>query len=335
MTKSTIKKNPFIADLHCDLLCYLQGNDKRTAYDEDIRCSISQMHEGNVKLQTMAVFTETSPGSSQSGSKQIQIFKQLPKLYSDEFEIANKSLKTPSSQKIGIMLAIENGSSLVEESEDLEAAFEKLSSMEEDLQCVVYISLTWNTENRFGGGAHSNKGLKIDGKRMLEFLHKKNIAIDLSHTSDKLAFDILNYIDQHSLDLPVIASHSNFRAVTNVSRNLPDELAKEIITRKGVIGLNFVREFIGASDLINFSKHLEHMLKLGGEKHLCFGADFYFSGDLPPQYFKPKEMQFFPGFDSSASYAKVMELWKDQLKLTDSLLKDIAHQNYLDFLKSR
>jgi len=46
----------------------------------------------------------------------------------------------------------------------------------------------------------------------------KQIPIDLSHTSDLLAEGILNHIDSQKLEIPVIASHSNFRAIWNHRR---------------------------------------------------------------------------------------------------------------------
>ena len=73
----------------------------------------------------------------------------------------------------------------------------------------------------------------------------KKIAIDLSHTSDFLAHDILNYIDKMGLNVRTIASHSNFRKIAEVVRNLTDEIAKEILKRGGVIGFNLFKSFVG------------------------------------------------------------------------------------------
>jgi len=102
----------------------------------------------------------------------------------------------------------------------------------------------------------------------------ENIAIDLSHTSDVLAQDILNFIDKRKLSLTPIASHSNFRVIAQVARNLPDEMAQEIIRRGGVIGLNFMRAFLGSQGIGNLNRQVEHASKLGVISHLCFGSDF-------------------------------------------------------------
>ena len=109
---------------------------------------------------------------------------------------------------------------------------------------LFYIGLTHHLENRFGGGNFSKAGLKDDGKALLDYLDNKQIAVDFSHTSDALAYDILEYISKKNLKIPILASHSNYRPNFDHPRNLPDDIAKEIINQKGLIGLNFVRAFV-------------------------------------------------------------------------------------------
>jgi membrane dipeptidase len=323
-----------IGDVHCDLLHYLCKNPQRSANDLIVRCSIPQLHAGFVKIQVLAIFTETQPGSSKLGWEQALIFRTLPKRYPNDFEILH-SQKDILSEKIGILPAIENASGLFEEEGDLDEGFKRLKSIDRTLGKIVYISLTWNTENRFGGGAHTKVGLKEDGKRLLDFLHQQRIAVDLSHTSDNLGYDILNHIERYQLEIPVMASHSNFRAVTNVPRNLPDELAKEILKRHGLIGLNFYREFVGPENPLNFAKHLNHLLKLKGEKNYCFGADFFCVNDFPELQKKLPDGQFFPELENSSSYGRMIKLWKEHLYLPDPLIEQIAHLNLQEFLRTQ
>ena len=85
-----------IADLHCDLLSYLAGDEKRNPYHEESRCSISQLRQGNVNYQVLAVFTQTGKRSVAFAEKQFTIFRTLPKLYPGIFERVKKK---PPSQK--------------------------------------------------------------------------------------------------------------------------------------------------------------------------------------------------------------------------------------------
>lgn len=297
-----------IADLHCDLLHYLAIDEGHTPYDAAVRCSIPQLTEGDVALQVVAIFTETERGSSRCGAKQIAAYHSLV------------------HQNITFLPAIENASSLIEEDEELSFFFARLQNMD----APVYISMTWNTENRFGGGAHTNIGIKSDGVFLLEWMSGKQIAVDLSHASDSLAYDILNTIDKRQLEVPVIASHSNCRAVKDVARNLPDELIREVISRKGVIGLNFFKEFLGDTSEA-FSAHLQHFLGLGAEHTLCFGADFFCEESLPLSH--RRDSYYFSGYDNSSCYPRIIQQWRS-LGIDKAALENICSRNLLNFLKS-
>lgn len=303
-----------VADFHCDLLSYLAEGDDRTAYDAASHASIPQMQAGQVALQTLAVYTKTTPDSVRQGTKQAEIFFQIEKKY-------------PEFKTIKPVMAIENASSFCEEQEPLDKGFERLQSWLKRAGKIAYISLTWNGENRFGGGNATQVGLKPDGKELLRLMEGKNIAIDLSHTSDRLAEELLEFTE--GLEIPVIASHSNFRTVSFHPRNLPDIIAKEIGARKGLIGLNFVRVFLGNQGPEAFLKQAEHADKLGLLNHLCFGADFFPDHDMPPElsYMKPF---FLEGFENSSCYPRVIDLFLKYLPR--DILARIACHNLAKFL---
>jgi len=226
-----------------------------------------------------------------------------------------------NSDKIHFILAVENGSGLLEENEPLEQSFKRLDAEE-----WLYVSLTWNKENRFGGGNHTDVGLKRDGEHFLEYMSGKQIAIDLSHTSDALADDILNHIHKKNLELVPIASHSNFRSVKDHPRNLPDSVAKEIINLGGVIGINFVRHFVGDRPE-DFTSHIQHALSLGASDNLCLGADFFGGIPLPSiAHLRPFFQKEFP---NSSCYPYFFNHLASSF--TTDQLKKLAHQNALAF----
>lgn len=310
-----------IIDLHCDLLAYLAEKKTRHAENQEVRCSLPQLIKGNVILQALAVYTETRRGSVASAERQMKIFRTLPALYPEGFQHL-KTLEMPKSNgKVHIVAAIENASGLCSETERLEKAFSRFDQYRKLSGPILYISLTWNTENRFGGGNHSRAGLKRDGELMLEYLDQKKIAIDLSHTSDALAYDILNYIDAKGLKVIPIASHSNFRSITKQARNLPDELAKEIFRRGGVIGLNFVKAFIGKQFPDDFTRHIDYARSLGGLNAYCFGADFFYDRGMP---------FIFSRYGNSSCYPEMLNHLNEVF--TKQELEKIAHVNFENFL---
>lgn len=320
-----------IADLHCDLLCYLERSHSRKATDRASRCSIPHLQQGHVQYQTLAVFAETGPNSLKEGIDQTKIFKQLPKVYHQEVYHFDSRQK-PNSDQIAILLAFENASTFCSEDEPLDSGLKRLEEFIHTIAKPLYISLTWNGENRFGGGAFSSIGLKEDGKRLLEFMNPYKIAVDLSHTSDPLAYDILNYVDKKNLNIPIIASHSNSRQVSPAVRNLPDEIAKEIFRRKGIIGLNLYSRFVGSNPDDFIVKHLSHWIDLGGQHQICFGADFFCDLDFPMADRQPNEEHFFKDYADSSCYGRLLQLFRNA-GFEEQMIKGIASQNFLDFIK--
>jgi len=327
-----------IYDLHCDLLEYLAELEGATAFDEAARASIPQLRAGGVAFQTLAMYTDTQLEPVQSFERQAVLFEGLEQSYPNDFlciKTFSDLAKAEQSKKIAVLAAIENASGFANEEESLDLCFKRLGNLISRLSPLLYISFTHFGENRFSGGnATQAVGLKADGEELLSFLSGKNIALDLSHTSDKAAHDMLNYIDGNGLKFQIIASHSNFRTVCDQERNLPDELAKEVIKRGGVIGLNFVCDFIGPESTDSFTRQIEYALELGAKDTLCLGADFFCTDNIPDHFKMPADYKFFhEGFDSSACYPRFVRKIDDQLGLDDEIKSKILRKNAETFLK--
>ena len=234
-------------------------------------------------------------------------------------------------EKIRPVLAIENASVFCEETEPLQKGLDRLDRWMQEAGLILYISLTWNDENRFGGGNASKTGLKPDGKVLLEWMEGKGISIDFSHTSDALAHDLLNTIDAKNYRISPVASHSNFRKVADVPRNLTDEIAKEIFQRNGLIGINFLRPFLGGKGPEDFLRQIEHADRLNGLGSLCFGADFFNDSDVPElRRLKPF---YYPHFDNASCYPRLIELLRTQLP--EHQIEKIASGNIFRFIKDK
>lgn len=319
-----------IFDLHSDLLSFLTEQPGRAIEDPLSRCSHPQMIQGRVKLQTLALFSQRGSRSVERGEKQVAAFLELLKM--PHFAcIASEMTSTPH---IHLIAACENASLFSLEDEPLDLAFQRLQHIHERLGRIFYITMTWNEENRFGGGNDSTAGLKPDGKTLLEFLSGKKIGVDLSHTSDRFAAEIIEYIDARKLPIPLLASHSNYRAITSMPRNLPDAIAREIIRRKGIIGLNFFAPFIGKNQPKKLMEHVQHALSLGGHESICFGADFFCDQDgygLGAKY--PDTPFYFPEYSNAGCYPALLDTLRTECGLSTEVMKGIAHGNALRFLR--
>ncbi len=318
-----------VADTHCDLLSYLQNVANASPLSDESRCSLPLLEQGGVVLQTTAVFTATKPGSTYLAAGQIEKLTGLLQNYSERVYALLQTEQLPDvpfTGKTALLPAIENASGLCEEHEPLNKCFERLDKIRQQLGRIFYISLTHHTENRFGGGNQTNIGLKDDGRRLLDYLAHQPIAIDFSHTSDALANDILLHIDKCRLPLQVIASHSNFRALHNHPRNLPDNIAKEIIRRNGIIGLTWLKAYLGDNPL-NLFEHLRYGIAIGAEHQMVCGADLFY---YLPEHF-PQGV-FFDRYSNASHYRTLIADLAAQ-GLPESTQKGFLHRNLLHFLQ--
>jgi membrane dipeptidase len=306
-----------IIDLHCDLLAYL-GVDpvRRSPLDRGSRCSIAQLEKGKVHLQTLALFSETKRGSYRKMIEQQREYHKLLEQFHDRVIPITAAVK--DQNKIQVILSIENGACFLDEEEPFEVLHRRFESFNDPL---LYISLTWNEENRFGGGSFVDVGLKREGEIFLELMADKGVAIDLSHASDRLAEDILNYLHKKGLSITPLASHSNFRALLDCPRNLSDAIAKEVVRMGGVIGINMIKKFTG-KEKDDILKHVEYGLDLVGEAGIVLGADFF--GGIEGSSLKNEEF-YYQGLDNSSCYPKLIEVLEKKLSVAQ--IKNIAYLN--------
>lgn len=319
-----------IIDLHCDLLLYLARVPGATIHDPDgMGATLPHLRNGNVKWQVMAIFTKTEEGSTDWGKKQLAAFDDM--LASGHFRAitqASDFTAEMGQEATGCTLAIENMSAFSEEDEPLQDVFDRLDDLLLRYGKLFYITITHNTENRFGGGNYSEVGLKPDGEALLAYMAEKNIPLDFSHTSDAFAFDMLTYMDKHNLNIPVLASHSNFRSLCDHPRNLPDELVQELIGRGGVIGANFLRLFVHPDDPDYLLKHIAHGLALAPD-HMAFGADFFWTGGIRD---KERQPLFFDRYDNAGVYSAILQSLSERGQ-SDVQLEGLAYQNVQRFVQ--
>lgn len=136
---------------------------------------------------------------------------------------------------------------------------------------VRIIHPTWNYDNSLSGAAaDSGSGLTSLGKEFVRKCQSMGILLDMSHISERGFWDVLELSER-----PVIAGHSNSKALCDVPRNLTDEQFTALKNSGGGAGINLYPEFLGFNrDIDAVIGHIEHFLALGGEKAVFLGCDF-------------------------------------------------------------
>ncbi len=151
---------------------------------------------------------------------------------------------------------------------------------------VVAIGLTWARSSRYATGnadpEADRRALTDLGRDMVRAMDAARIAHDLSHLSQPATDELLALTDR-----PVIASHSNCRALLGGDahpsrhRHLSDATIAEIARRGGVIGLNLYAPFVrndlppGHRPTIdNAVAHIEHICTITGHREAVgLGSD--------------------------------------------------------------
>lgn len=139
-------------------------------------------------------------------------------------------------------------------------------------------TLGWNEDNVLTGSHITGGGLTDLGRCYVKEAQRLGMIIDVSHISDRGFWDIIEMADA-----PVIASHSNSRAICGVSRNLTDDMFRAICQTGGVAGINLYAGFLGESpDLNTVADHIIHFLELDPSgKHIALGSDMDGCDALP------------------------------------------------------
>lgn len=164
--------------------------------------------------------------------------------------------------KMAALLSIEGADLLECDADKLETACE---------WGVRLLNPVWNRANSLSGTncEDVDRGLSERGRDFVRQMENLSIYPDVSHISDAGFWDIIK--TTHG---PVVASHSNARAVCPHRRNLTDDQFRAIRDSGGVVGLNLYRDFVGQKGTMEeLIAHLEHFLELGGEQTLCIGGD--------------------------------------------------------------
>jgi membrane dipeptidase len=103
---------------------------------------------------------------------------------------------------------------------------------------VRYMTLTHTNSNHWadssGDANKPNNGLSPFGKDVVREMNRLGMIVDISHTADKTFRDALE-----TSKAPIFASHSSARAISNVPRNMTDEMIVALGKRGGVVQINF------------------------------------------------------------------------------------------------
>jgi membrane dipeptidase len=282
-----ITKSAILIDTHNDIPSFTIdgadiGNSPKTQTD------IPRLRQGGVGAVFFAVYVAaTYVDGNHSANRALQmidtVHHDIIDRYPNDFMLALTAAdieKAHRKHKIAALLGIEGGHA-IEDSPRLLRDYYRLG--------VRYMTLThWNTNDWADSSGdidnpnvHHHNGLTPQGKDIVREMNRLGMMVDISHTADKTFWDALE-----TSQAPIIASHSSCRALTNVPRNMTDDMIRALAKKGGVIQININCGFISQKSadapkgteiratLADVVAHIDHAKQIGGIDSVGIGTDF-------------------------------------------------------------
>lgn len=309
-----------VFDFHCDTALMLLGDDLNQA--GSLRKNNGHIDlERAVKLggyaQCFACFTTDIPELLHGISPIVLFERELATIQrevdknSDLISIAYSVDEIEENRANGKMSAI-----LTLEGT---AGIDYNPALLEDLWAIGFrvTSLGWNEKNPLTGSNVTGGGLTDLGREYVKEAQRLGMRVDVSHISDEGFWDILKITEA-----PILATHSNSRAVHNHSRNLTDDMFRAIRETGGVAGYNVCRDFTGENpNLDTVCDHILHFMELDPDgKHIALGGDLDGVEAMPD------------GFEGVQSYPALARKLLDR-GLTEENVVDIFWNNAIRVMK--
>jgi membrane dipeptidase len=261
---------------------------------------LARAREGGLDVQFFSIFVDCStyesgiPGQSrQRALDMIAALQESAHRNLDEIEFAytvQDIERIVSEGRLAAITAIEGGYAIEDDLETL-GEFYKLG--------VRYMTLTHTCSHAWADsstGEDLHGGLSEFGRQVVQEMNRLGMIVDISHISDEAVRDVLEVTSA-----PVIASHSNARAMAESPRNLPDDLLRAVADNNGVVMVNFMNYFVDPArtalwgylprtevtgsywfthprhpetPLSLMVDHIDHIVQVTGIDHVGLGSDF-------------------------------------------------------------
>ena len=165
----------------------------------------------------------------------------------------------------------------------------------------------------------SGGGLTVFGRQVVAEMNKLGMLVDVSHIAPAGFWDVIETSSK-----PIIATHSNAKALCPHPRNLDDKQILAINEKDGLIGVTFAGQFLehdyNDACIESIYRHFDYMLNLmGNDDHIGFGSDF--DGISHPPY----------NLHGVQDYSAVYEYLSK--KYSASTVEKITHKNVLNLLQ--
>lgn len=307
-------------DAHCDTISAMLRS-RSSLHSNNLHLDLRRGMDFRPYAQFFAIFGQINPKGHRDCADRLTwnsgraAFEDQYALFISELEKNKDSVSFCKSYsdarqasdegKAAAFLSIEGGEILDCSIESLEKAYNL------GVRAVI---LTWNFENLLSGSNDkgSDKGLTPLGREFVAKCNQLGVIVDVSHLSEPGFWEVIEISEK-----PVIASHSNAKALCENKRNITDRQFAAIAGTGGVAGINLYTDFLGKNpDIYTVVGHIEHFLSLGGGGSVAIGGDLDGCASLPV------------GIAGIENFSKIAEILLKK-NYTEQLVCDIFYNNLM------
>jgi membrane dipeptidase len=273
---AALHEKAFTVDAHFDLT-YEVGNRRERGLKKVIETSyLDQFRAGKVDLLVSAMFIHDyflpEMGLRRALDQISYLMEEIDETPGG-FRLCRTTVEARAARAAGetaIILSLEGAEPLQNDIQLLRIFYEL---------GVRGLGLVWSRRNYVADGAtfvstRSGKkgGLSTFGIELIEKAEELGMFVDVSHLSDEGFWDVIDVATR-----PIIASHSNCRALAKSMRNLTDEQIVAIAEKGGVVGMNSINKFVRDDEpkvtVDHFLDHVDHIVKIAGVEYVGLGFD--------------------------------------------------------------
>ncbi len=212
---------------------------------------IPRLKEGGVNAPFFALWVPTYYRGAEAVRRTLDLRDAMQRLFDTHPELIAIALNAADveritrSGRIAAVLTIEGGHQIDDDLAVLRM-YHRLG--------IRSMTLTHFRNNNWADSSTdtpAHNGLTEFGKQVVREMNRLGMIVDVSHVSDKTFFDALAATTK-----PVLATHSSCRAISDVPRNMTDEMLQALAKNGGVVGINFAPGFLNPKDAEEMKKSI-------------------------------------------------------------------------------
>jgi membrane dipeptidase len=236
-----IHRSAIVVDTHADTPQRMLFDSK---FDLGVRHSdgsidIPRMREGGLDAEFFSIWVSsdiTGPPAAKRALDLIDAVREAARTHPDALQLATTVAdirRAAAAHKTAVLMGMEGGH-MIDDDLRLLRDYAALG--------VRYLTLTHFKNNNWADSSTdkpAHNGLTTFGKDVIRELNRLGVMVDVSHVSDKTFYDAIEVSR-----VPVIASHSSCRAISNHRRNMSDDMMRALAANGGVIMINYEASFL-------------------------------------------------------------------------------------------